>query len=259
MRASGAAGQAAPAPEPGPDSLPPLERTLDRDSVVALMPRDVTGHLDWAEALRTGLMRPRASVGGAPYSQSGGPRFGFDFFYAGADTSLDAWFPHSVHAEVIDCRQCHGPVVQYRGRKTTMSEIFAGELCGRCHGKVSFPLITGCKRCHTRGPFPAAGGSPDLIGDVVMARAHAEPGAVPGIATGVALDSLPPATFPHWVHRIRYQCRACHSELFEPRAGANAVRMDDFRKGKACGACHDGDTAFRAGLGNCQRCHVPPS
>lgn len=249
----------APSGASEPDSLPPLERTLDRDSIVALMPRDGTGHLDWAEALRSGLMRPRPDVHGSYYRKGEGPRFGFDFFFPGPDTLLDAWFPHSVHAEIIDCRQCHGTIFEYRGQKLTMAEIFAGDFCGRCHGKVSFPLFTGCKRCHSRGPFPAAGGSPELIGDVVMARAHADSARAPGIAGGVTLDSLPPATFPHWVHRIRFQCRACHTRLFEPRAGANVVRMDDLRKGRACGACHDGSTAFRAGFGNCQRCHVPSS
>lgn len=240
-----------------PESLLALERTLDRDSIIALLPRDAIGHLDWAQALRAGLIRPRASVHGARYRTGDGPRFGFDFFFEGPDSVLDAWFPHSAHAEVIDCGQCHGPIVKYRGEKITMAAIFAGDYCGRCHGKVSFPLFTGCRRCHTRGPFPEAGGNPELLGDIVMARAHAEPGASAGIAGGVALDSLPPATFPHSVHRIRFQCRACHNQLFEPKAGANVIRMDDFRRGKACGACHDGETAFRAGFGNCQRCHAP--
>ena len=237
------------------DSLPPLEQTLERDSVLALLPRDMVGHADWAEALRQGLLRPRSSIHGPRYAKGDAPRFGFDFFFSGADTSLDAWFPHSVHAEVIDCRQCHGPIFQYRDQPITMGAIFAGEFCGRCHGKVSFPLFTGCKRCHPRGPFPQAGGTPELSGDVVMARAHGDS----GIAAGVSLEALPPATFPHWVHRIRFQCRACHTSLFEPRAGANVVRMEDIRRGRACGACHDGATAFRPTLGNCQRCHVPAS
>jgi c(7)-type cytochrome triheme protein len=251
-----AALAAAPAPGPeSPDSLPPLERTLDPESVLVLLPRDITGNADWAEALRTGLIRPRPGKGAPRYTRGDGPRFGFDFFFSGPDTSLDAWFPHSVHAEIIDCRQCHGPIVQYRGQPITMTDIFAGEFCGRCHGKVAFPVMTGCKRCHSRGPFPEAGGMPELLGSVVMARAHGDS----GIAAGVSVDALPPATFPHWVHRIRFQCRACHTELFEPRAGANVLRMQDIQRGKACGVCHDGTTAFRPTLGNCQRCHVGTS
>jgi len=37
--------------------------------------------------------------------------------------------------------------------KITMAKIFAGEFCGRCHGKVAFNVPTGCPRCH-----PALGG-----------------------------------------------------------------------------------------------------
>lgn len=235
--------------------MPPLERTLNRDSVLAMLPPDVAGHADWVQALRNGLMRPRSAKGAPRYRREDGPRFGFDFYFSGPDTSLDAWFPHSVHADVMDCRQCHGPIVQYRGQPISMSDIFAGEFCGRCHGKVAFPVMTDCKRCHRRGPFPESGGTPELMGDIEMMRAHGDS----GIAAGVVVDALPRATFPHWVHRIRFQCRACHTELFEPRAGANLVLMSDIKAGKACGHCHDGTTAFSPTLGNCQLCHVKPS
>jgi len=238
---------------PAFEELPVLETTLNRDSLLAMLPRDVTGYVDWVAALDSGLMRPRSAVGGTRYTRSGGPRFGFDFAFAGPDTMFDARFRHSVHAEIIDCRQCHGPIFRYRDEKINMVSILTGEHCGRCHGKVSFPVTTGCKRCHERGPFPAAGGVPELIGDIVMAR----PQVGSDFAVGVAVDPLPRARFPHSVHRVRYQCRACHEELFKAVAGSNLVTMRDFQQGKACGACHDGTTAFRAGFGNCQRCHVP--
>jgi len=31
----------------------------------------------------------------------------------------------------------------------TMSAIVEGKFCGRCHGKVAFPLAD-CNRCHTQ-------------------------------------------------------------------------------------------------------------
>ena len=63
-----------------------------------------------------------------------------------------------------------------------------------------------------------------------------------------------PVIFPHWFHRIRFQCRVCHSELgFEMRAGANDVTMDEITKGKFCGACHNGDIAWP--VENCGLCH----
>ena len=63
-----------------------------------------------------------------------------------------------------------------------------------------------------------------------------------------------PVIFPHWFHRIRYQCRVCHSELgFEMRAGGNDITMNKLSDGRFCGACHNGEVAWT--LENCDLCH----
>jgi len=72
---------------------------------------------------------------------------------------------------------------------------------------------------------------------------------------GVTQD-LAPALFPHWLHRIRFQCKVCHTEIFEAKAGANEITMTEIKQGEYCGACHNGVTAFAAGFGECLRCHV---
>lgn len=69
------------------------------------------------------------------------------------------------------------------------------------------------------------------------------------------IQTFPPAWFPHWVHRIRYRCDACHESLFRMQAGANNVTMAMFKEGKACGACHNGGPAFDDGFEHCSRCH----
>lgn len=80
-------------------------------------------------------------------------------------------------------------------------------------------------------------------GDIVFTRkSHAE-------------DDIPPATFPHWVHRINFKCYVCHDAIFHMKAGADPVTMDDVRYGKYCGVCHNGTRAFDTGFDNCQRCH----
>jgi c(7)-type cytochrome triheme protein len=66
----------------------------------------------------------------------------------------------------------------------------------------------------------------------------------------------PPAVFPHWVHRVRYKCYACHSAVFEMKAGANPVTMDAIAAGQYCGACHDGKTAWGVGFDTCAWCHI---
>jgi c(7)-type cytochrome triheme protein len=66
-------------------------------------------------------------------------------------------------------------------------------------------------------------------------------------------DKIAPAYFPHWVHRIKFKCYACHDDLFPMRHGANPT-MAAMAKGESCGACHNGKVAF--GVDTCQRCHV---
>lgn len=70
--------------------------------------------------------------------------------------------------------------------------------------------------------------------------------------------STPPAVFPHWFHRIRYTCYACHPDPFLMRSGAVQITMDDIMAGKHCGICHDGKTAWSVSFETCSRCHKEP-
>jgi c(7)-type cytochrome triheme protein len=63
-----------------------------------------------------------------------------------------------------------------------------------------------------------------------------------------------PVVFPHWFHRIRFQCRVCHYELgFNMRVGSNNFTMDAISQGKFCGACHNNEIAW--GPDRCDLCH----
>jgi len=67
-------------------------------------------------------------------------------------------------------------------------------------------------------------------------------------------EGVAPVIFPHWFHRIRYQCSVCHVDLgIEMRAGANDMNMQRIIYGEYCGACHDGETAWA--VDNCDLCH----
>jgi len=84
----------------------------------------------------------------------------------------------------------------------------------------------------------------------------AEYGDIPFKRRVEGMDDIPPAIFPHWVHRMQFKCGACHDELFKMKAGAaDHIAMDDFLEGKACGACHDGKKAFESNFDTCPRCH----
>ena len=244
---------------------PPIEDTLDPDSVKVLLPRDHAGNIDWMAALNEGIIKPRNTLpGDTPNLDRDGFLFGFDFYFKNVTPMFDAFFPHSSHTKWVACNQCHPRIFRHRGTKITMGEIVQGKYCGECHGKVAFPLTTACERCHPGFPQPPNRAQPRLIGDIKLTRvttAFSDSTKVPVDSTGAVLNSLtdafPEATFPHWVHRIRYKCMVCHMNVFEPKAGANRILMKDVTEGEACGKCHNGKVAFDTGFSNCARCHKP--
>lgn len=67
-------------------------------------------------------------------------------------------------------------------------------------------------------------------------------------------EGVSPVIFPHWFHRIRFQCSVCHVDLgIQMKAGANDIKMIDLVGGEYCGACHDGVIAWP--IENCDLCH----
>lgn len=69
-------------------------------------------------------------------------------------------------------------------------------------------------------------------------------------------------TFDHRVHTdlIGLACNECHDALFVMQRGVTPVKdqtMTALAKGKSCGACHDGRTAFASNT-RCNACHIKP-
>jgi c(7)-type cytochrome triheme protein len=60
-------------------------------------------------------------------------------------------FPHFPHTYWLDCGNCHPDIfVMKKGANPiSMVKIVNGEFCGRCHGRVAFP-ISNCSRCHVK-------------------------------------------------------------------------------------------------------------
>lgn len=66
---------------------------------------------------------------------------------------------------------------------------------------------------------------------------------------------LAPVLYPHWMHRLFFECKVCHNSIFRMKRWSNNISQTDIEKGKQCGVCHNGDISF--GIeGNCERCHV---
>jgi c(7)-type cytochrome triheme protein len=85
------------------------------------------------------------------------------------------------------------------------------------------------------------GGAGAEYGDVVMNNYSSAAG-------------MRPVVFPHWFHRVRFSCKACHADLgFKFQAGGNQVNMLKIIDGQFCGACHNGGLAWS--VENCNLCH----
>ncbi|WP_455206442.1 c(7)-type cytochrome triheme domain-containing protein [Kaarinaea lacus] len=92
-----------------------------------------------------------------------------------------------------------------------------------------------------------------FIGVVFGNQAHAEYGDVVLNNTSKAVG-MNPVIFPHWVHRMKYSCRACHESLgFKMKVGTSGITMQKIFAGEYCAVCHNGKTAFETA--KCQLCH----
>lgn len=135
-------------------------------------------------------------------------------------------FKHSVHLQKKgECNACHNAIFKTGANPhVSMGAMEKGKSCGACHnGKNAFAL-SACTRCHP-------------VKELVFADKDA--GNV---------------TFSHKSHTGLYKCGECHTKLFAAARSKKKVSMQEMEKGKSCGACHDGKTAFTV-KENCATCH----
>jgi c(7)-type cytochrome triheme protein len=98
-----------------------------------------------------------------------------------------------------------------------------------------------------------------LLSALLIAMAVTEPSAEYGdiimdkTMEGMKKAGVKPVMFPHWFHRIRFKCKACHEGIFVMEKGGNNITMNAIMAGKSCGVCHDGKIAWESLY--CDRCH----
>ena len=111
------------------------------------LPKTGEGEVDWVSALTDGFIKPKESLN--PIFRFI-PSMDFNVVFKVKGELPDVVFPHLPHTLWLDCKNCHPRifVMQAGVNEVTMSNIEEGEFCGRCHGKVAFPLSE-CSRCHT--------------------------------------------------------------------------------------------------------------
>ncbi len=143
------AGCTAKAVEPVPEfniPIPPEEG--DQPIAFEFMPKAPLGYVDWVKALQDGTITPFASITEGEVEMKS---IDFDVVFEVKGDLPDVVYPHLPHTQWLDCRNCHPSIfkMQAGSNNVTMQKIVEGEFCGRCHGKVAFPLYD-CARCHSK-------------------------------------------------------------------------------------------------------------
>ena len=135
-------------------------------------------------------------------------------------------FSHKFHIEVAGCAACHPKLYlpNQHNKRVGMAAMAKGKSCGACHNsKDAFP-VKDCAKCH---PSRELTFEEKSTGNVV---------------------------FSHKLHTSLYTCADCHIQMFQTTRSSVKVSMLDMEKGKSCGACHDGKTAFSV-KEKCEACH----
>lgn len=136
--------------------LPPDESP--RAHALDYLPNTKKGYTDWVKAIKEGTIKPRESILDIGKENTKSkvkkpmmPPLDFDVIFKVKGDIPDVVYPHYPHTLWLDCRNCHPSIFVMQAGKNpvTMEKILQGEYCGRCHGKVAFPL-SDCSRCHSK-------------------------------------------------------------------------------------------------------------
>ncbi|HAG51682.1 MAG TPA: hypothetical protein DHU69_03140 [Deltaproteobacteria bacterium] len=114
-----------------------------------ILPKDRYGLINWAKAAKDNIITPRHSLDPKEEEM---PAMDMDVVIeAKSDFVSDVVYPHYIHTWWLKCEVCHPAIfLPAKGQNNmTMAGIAEGKWCGRCHGKIAFPLAD-CNRCHTQ-------------------------------------------------------------------------------------------------------------
>ena len=118
---------------------------------LADLPKDRFGLVDWADAIKSGKVKPQHSLD--PKEKDLVPLDMDVVIFTKSKTQPDVIFPHKVHTMWLTCANCHPGIFPMNAKQAnammTMPKIASGEFCGRCHNRIAFPL-SDCLRCHIK-------------------------------------------------------------------------------------------------------------
>jgi len=119
------------------------------------LPLDKYGLVDWAGAVREGIVDPIWNLDPEMNKIAPETRNDIIIFESKGDFMPDVAFPHDIHSYWLQCDICHasknGAIFKdtLGSNDVNMLEIAEGKWCARCHDKVGFP-ISDCSRCHNQ-------------------------------------------------------------------------------------------------------------
>jgi len=127
---------------------PDLTVLQSYDEIIEPLPRDNSGHPDWAKALNQKLIMPRNNK----HAEQADSLVVWQQDIIYKDTATMPWvkFPHKTHTQWLSCKNCHDKIFSSTSKKAdiSMASIYTGSHCGACHGRVAFNVNT-CERCHS--------------------------------------------------------------------------------------------------------------
>lgn len=123
--------------------------TSEKAAPFQVLPQDQFNQFsDWAYAAAQKIITPRGYIDNALKAEE---PFDLDVLMeTSVEHRANVLFPHSVHTFWLKCDNCHPDIFipKKNANPISMMKIIRGEYCGRCHGKVAFPIIQ-CDRCHS--------------------------------------------------------------------------------------------------------------
>lgn len=138
--------------KPKVPSPAPAELQSRADHLQGLPSADYGNRVDWVQALETGQIKPKAAISGETEPDE---VMDLDIIMPVKASMDHVRFSHKIHTQWLTCVSCHAGLFEMEQGTSEISKekMIAGENCGVCHGRVSFP-IDDCKRCHN---VPRAG------------------------------------------------------------------------------------------------------
>ncbi|MFQ5899954.1 MAG: cytochrome c3 family protein [Thermodesulfobacteriota bacterium] len=115
------------------------------------LPRDKFNLINWVKLVNRNIISPKPSLD--PDFEEIPPLDLNILFQMKGGFTDNVVFPHDVHTYWLDCKNCHDGIFNPTAgsNRVKMQEIIEGKWCGRCHGRVAFP-VADCTRCHRFSP-----------------------------------------------------------------------------------------------------------